>query len=76
MNLARRSLDDPERLVELEQQLEAHMSEVLAEAADAGYSSAEVFIAFKLVCERQHYALAEDPDPADDPALSRGVTTG
>jgi hypothetical protein len=68
MNLARRGLDDPERLVELEQQLEAHMAEVLAEAADAGYSSAEVLMAFKVVCERQHHALAEDPDPADDPS--------
>lgn len=66
MNLARRSLDDPHRLVELEQQLEQHMSEVLAEAADAGYSSAEVLMAFKLVCERQHRALELDPDPAED----------
>jgi len=67
MNLARKPLEDPQRLVELEQQLEAHMSEVLAEAADAGYSSAEVLMAFKIVCERQHAALSEDPDPADDP---------
>lgn len=67
MKLARRGLEDPNRLVELEQQLETHMSEVLAEAADAGYSSAEVLMAFKVVCERQHAALAVDPDPADDP---------
>lgn len=68
MKLARRNLEDPNRLVELEQQLETHMSEVLAEAADAGYSSAEVLIAFKVVCERQHAALTADPDPADDPS--------
>jgi hypothetical protein len=74
MNLARRGLEDPERLVELEQQLETKMAEVLAEAGDAGYSSAEVLVAFKLVCERQHKALLEDPDPADDPALGAHVT--
>lgn len=66
MKLARRSLDDPHRLVKLEQQLEQHMSEVLAEAADARYSSAEVLMAFKLVCERQHRALELDPDAAED----------
>ena len=67
MKLARRPLEDPNRLVALEQQLEAQMSQLLAEAADAGYSMAEVLMAFKVVCERQHAALAEDPDPADDP---------
>ncbi|RYG65857.1 hypothetical protein EON80_16550, partial [bacterium] len=68
MKLARRALEDPNRLVELEQQLENHMSEVLAEAADAGYSSAEVLIALKVVCERLHAALTADPNPADDPS--------
>lgn len=67
MKLARRHLNDPDRLVELEHQLEAHMRELLAETADAGYSAAEVLMAFKVVCERAHLALAEDPDPADDP---------
>lgn len=68
MKLARRALEDPNRMVELEQQLESHMDNLLAEAADAGYSTAEVLMAFKIVCDRQHAALAEDPDPADDPA--------
>ena len=68
MKLARRVLSDPQRLVELEQQLETQMTEILAEAADAGYSTAEVLMAFKIVCDHQHHALAEDPDPADDPA--------
>jgi hypothetical protein len=68
LKLAHRALGHPERLVELEQQLERHMSELMAEAADAGYSTAEVLMAFKVVCDRQHMALAEDPDPADDPS--------
>lgn len=67
MKLARRHLEDPERLVELELHLEEHMNELLAEASDAGYSTAEVLMAFKIVCDRQHTALAEDPDPAEDP---------
>ena len=66
MKLARRRLEDPQRLVDLEHQLEEHMSELLAEAADAGYSSAEVLMAFKVVCDRQHKALEEDPDPAEE----------
>lgn len=68
MKLARRSLDDPERLVELEDQLDSHISEVLAEAANAGYSTAEVLIALKIVCERQYMALLEGADAADDQA--------
>jgi hypothetical protein len=68
MKLARLALSDPQRLVELERQLEEHMGEVLAEASDVGYSAAEVLMAFKIVCERQHKALIEDPDPAEDPA--------
>jgi len=66
MKLQRRALDDPERLVELEHQLEEQMTELLAEAADAGYSMAEVLIAFKIVWERQQTALSYHPDPADD----------
>jgi hypothetical protein len=64
LNLAQRSLGDPQRLVVLEQQLEAHMGEILSEAADAGYSTAEVLMAFRVVCDRQRTALAEDPDAA------------
>lgn len=67
MNLALRTTDDPERLVELQQQIEQHMNELLAEAADAGYSSAEVLMAFRVVCDRQHKALEADQDQADDP---------
>lgn len=67
MKLGRRPLQDPNRLVELEQQLEAHMSDVIAEAADAGFSSAEVLMALRVVCERQDVALSADPDQSDDP---------
>lgn len=65
MQLARRGLDDPSRLVELEQQLEAETAMLAAEAVDAGYSMAEVLVALKIVCDRQHAALKADPDLAD-----------
>jgi hypothetical protein len=67
MKLARHGLDDPQRLVELEQQLEEQIVETIAQAGDAGYSAAEVLIALKLVCERPYTAQMEYPDPVDDP---------
>jgi len=60
--LQRCALDDPHQLVDLERQPEDPVTEVLAEAADTGYSMAEVLIAFNLVCDRQHDALSEYRD--------------
>jgi hypothetical protein len=68
MKLARRSLDDPERLRELKEQLDLHLSEVLAEATDAGYSTREVLQALSGLCAHHHKLLEADPDPADDPS--------
>jgi hypothetical protein len=68
MKLARRSLDDPGRLTELREQLDRHLSELLAEATDAGYSTREVLEALSDLCAHQHKLLEEDPDPADDPS--------
>ena len=68
MKLARRALDDPARLADLRDQLDAHLSELLAEATDAGYSTREVLDALNGLCARQHELLEEDPDPADDPS--------
>lgn len=63
----RHDLNDPDRLVALEHALDSHATELIADAAEAGYSTAEVLMALKMVCERQYAALAEDPDPAEDP---------
>lgn len=68
MKLARRALDDPDRLIELRDQLNTHLSELLAEATDAGYSTREVLEALSGLCTHQRKLLQEDPDPADDPA--------
>lgn len=67
MKLARRSLDDPKRLAALMEQLDLHLSELLAEATDAGYSTREVLDALSGLCKHQHTLLEQDPDPADDP---------
>lgn len=68
MKLARRALDDPARLTDLRDQLDLHLTELLAEATDAGYSTREVLDALNGLYARQHELLEEDPDPADDPA--------
>ena len=67
MKLARRALDDPERMNELRRQLDAQLAEILAEATDAGYSTREVIDAMSGLCSDHHTLLSEDPDPADDP---------
>lgn len=67
MKLARRAHNDLERLLELKHQLDAHLTEMLAEATDAGYSTREVIGALSGLCS-QHRLLSEDPDPANDPS--------
>lgn len=67
MKLARRALDDPARLADLRAQLDLPLSELLAEATNAGYSTREVLDALNGLCARQHELLEQDPDPADDP---------
>ena len=68
MKLARRALDDPERLIDLKQQLDAQLTEMLAAAAAAGYSTREVIEALGGLCAHQNQLLSEDPDPAEDHA--------
>jgi len=45
-----------------------HLSDLLAEATDAGYSTREVLEALSGLCAHQHKLLHEDPESADDPA--------
>lgn len=67
MKLARRATDDPERLNELKASLDDKVSELVAEANDAGYSTGETMAALLTVVQNQAVISAEDPDPADDP---------
>jgi hypothetical protein len=67
MKLARRALDDPDRKTELQAALDDRVSELLAEANDAGYSTVEALDALQAVVKNQVVIAGEDPDPADDP---------
>jgi hypothetical protein len=68
MKLARRATVDPERIRELEAALDDRVSELLAEANDAGYGTEEAKQALLKVVQNQAVISEYDPDPADDPA--------
>lgn len=68
MNLARRAIDDPERVLELEASLDDRVSELLAEANDAGYSLEEATQALLRVVRNQAVISAENLDVAEDHA--------
>lgn len=68
MKLARRAIDDPERRNELKASLDDKVSELVAEANDAGYGTDETMEALLSVVQNQAVIAAEDPDPADDPS--------
>ena len=61
MKLARRALDDPERMNELKRQLDAQLGEMLAEATAARYATREVtdFVALQFVKAARHRAKRE-----------------
>jgi len=67
MKLARRALNDPDRKLELEAALDDRISELIAEANDAGYSAEEAMEALEAVVRNQTMIAGNDPDPADDP---------
>jgi hypothetical protein len=75
MKIARRALNDLDRKAELQAALDDHVSELLAEANDAGYSTAEVIDALQAVVKNQALIAGEDPDPADDPDVAEGGPT-
>ena len=61
MKLARRALDDPERMNELKRQLDAQLAEMLAEATAARYATREGtdFVALQFVKAARHRAKRE-----------------
>jgi hypothetical protein len=67
MKIARRALDDPDRKIELEAAIDDRVSELIAEANDAGYSTEEAIEALLIVTRNQAVIAGKDPDPADDP---------
>lgn len=67
MKIPRLEPGNPDRSIELQEELDAEVSETIAEANDAGYSAEETVEALEEVVENQKRALDLDPDPADDP---------
>lgn len=49
---------------------EMELADILATANEGGFSSREVLDALAAAIESHRKALAEDPDPADDPATA------
>ena len=70
MKLARRAPNDPDRKTELQAALDDRVSELLAEANDAGYSTDEALDALQAVVKNQAQISDQDPDPADDPDVT------
>lgn len=70
MKLARRALNDPDRKNELQAALDDRVSELLAEANDAGYSTDEALDALQAVVKNKAQISDQVPDPADDPDVT------
>lgn len=75
MKLARRALDDPDRKLALEAAFDDRVSELIAEANDAGCSIVEAMEALLAVVKNQAVIAAEDPDPANDPDIEVDAPT-
>lgn len=67
MKIARHELKDPDRSIDLQEELDAQIGETIAEANDAGYGTEETIEALEQVVKNTRIALDMDPDPADDP---------
>lgn len=67
MKLARKDADNPDRGLELEEHMDIDIAELLAKAADAGYSEEEAITAILNVAKYQSYMHGWQPAPGDDP---------
>lgn len=54
---------------------EMELADIIASANESGFSAREVLDALSAAIDSHRKALAEDPDPADDPAPMRGAET-
>jgi hypothetical protein len=62
-----RPLNDPDRGIELQQGLDEIVAHATNKLNDAGFSTADVLMAWDEVLNNRWKILEEDPDPADDP---------
>ena len=59
--------NDPDRSIDLQQGLDVVVAQTTTKLNDAGFSSADVLMAFDEVLNNRWKLLEEDTDPADDP---------
>lgn len=67
MKLALKANNDPDRGLELEEHMDIDITELLARAADAGYTEEEAIVAILNVAKYQSYIHGWKPDTKDDP---------
>lgn len=67
MKLARKSLSNPDRELELEEHMDIDIAELLAKAADAGYTEEEAIVAILNVAKYQSYVHGWQPIAQEDP---------
>jgi hypothetical protein len=67
MKLARKAADNPDRALELEEHIDIDITELLAKAADAGYTEEEAITPILNVAKYQSYIHGWQPEPGDDP---------
>jgi hypothetical protein len=68
MKLARKAQDNPDGTLERQEHMDIDITELLAKAADAGYTEEEAITAILNVAKYQSYVHGRQPDPKDDPA--------
>jgi hypothetical protein len=61
-----RPINDPDRLIELQEGLDDMFARAVAKLNDAGFSTKEVLEALHEIVMNRWRAYDEDPDPADD----------
>ncbi|WP_173995721.1 hypothetical protein [Agrobacterium tumefaciens] len=64
----KRSADDEDYAIELEEALDLPLRDLIDNAVQAGWSPRAVYKAVQSVALNQGLAYEEDPDPADDKA--------
>jgi hypothetical protein len=68
MRVTRLEPNDPDRPIELQEQLDVEINETIAEANAAGCGTEETIEALEEVVASMKIANDMGPDPADDPA--------
>lgn len=67
MKLTRKTMDNPDGALELDEHMDIDTTELLAKAADAGYTEEQAISAILNVAKYQSYLHGWQSAPGDDP---------